>query len=120
MEGVRTFLIAFAPYIIASFIIDIFQSIRSAFSATWSIAYIQYAGPVAFMWMIAVMYSNNRQVKMAEKERIARQKEDELNKAIAARKVELEVLVAERTSELQRQKEELQHALDDLRTTQPQ
>jgi signal transduction histidine kinase len=53
-------------------------------------------------------------------ERIKRQKEDELNKAIAIRKVELEGLVAERTIELTNQKEELEHTLNELRSTQSQ
>jgi signal transduction histidine kinase len=70
--------------------------------------------------MFAILFSQNRQYKAAEKERIQRQHEDELNRAIAIRKVELEGLVAERTAELTNQKEELEHALEELRSTQSQ
>ena len=51
---------------------------------------------------------------------IKRQQEDELNRAIAIRKVELEELVAERTVELTEQKEELENTLHELRATQSQ
>ena len=70
--------------------------------------------------MGVILFTQNRLLKTAEKDRIKRKHEDELNKAIAIRKVELEVLVAERTAEITKQKEELQHALTDLRTTQTQ
>ncbi len=70
--------------------------------------------------MLAILFSHARQNKIAEKERIKREREDEINRAIAARKVELEGLVAERTAEITKQKEELEHALKDLRTTQDQ
>jgi two-component system NtrC family sensor kinase len=72
------------------------------------------------MWMVAILFSQNRQNKAAEKERIKRLQEDELNRAIAIRKVELEGLVAERTAELTQQKEELEEALTELRNTQSQ
>ncbi|HWR99797.1 MAG TPA: ATP-binding protein, partial [Prolixibacteraceae bacterium] len=52
--------------------------------------------------------------------RIKRQHEDELNRAIAIRKVELEELVNERTAELTKQKEELELTLEELRATQSQ
>ena len=78
------------------------------------------ATSLTYIWMAAILFSQNRQYKTAEKERIKRQQEDELNRAIAIRKVELEGLVAERTAELTEQKEELEHALHELRTTQSQ
>jgi two-component system, NtrC family, sensor kinase len=75
---------------------------------------------LSIIWLIAILFSQYRQNKAAEKERIKRQKEDEINRAIAIRKVELEGLVAERTAEITRQKEELEHTLQELRATQDQ
>jgi signal transduction histidine kinase len=72
------------------------------------------------MWLAAILFSQHRQNKAAEKERLQRQKEDEINRAIAIRKVELEGLVAERTEELLKQKDELEHTLSELRNSQTQ
>jgi signal transduction histidine kinase len=83
-------------------------------------SYFDTAIMLSVIWLAAILFSQQRQYKAAEKERILRQKEDEINRAIAARKVELEGLVAERTVELTTQKEELQSTLDELRTTQAQ
>jgi len=121
LDGMRGFLIAFAPAVIANAVIDLLHGIITLFNlSTSSVKYIDLAGPLTFMWMLAIVYNNNRQAKMVEKERVERRKADELNRAIAVRKVELEDMVAERTKELLTQKEELQHALDDLRVTQAQ
>ena len=46
--------------------------------------------------------------------------EEERSKFMAAQKAELEILVAERTAELTNQKNELQQALTELRSTQTQ
>ncbi|MBD0278967.1 MAG: histidine kinase, partial [Flavisolibacter sp.] len=62
----------------------------------------------------------HRQQKALERERQMRLQEEEEHRLIAARKAELEHLVAERTSELTKQKEELEHALVELRATQDQ
>jgi signal transduction histidine kinase len=70
--------------------------------------------------LAAILFSQHRQNKAAEKERLQRQKEDEINRAIAIRKVELEGLVAERTEELLKQKDELEHTLSELRNSQTQ
>jgi signal transduction histidine kinase len=75
---------------------------------------------LSVIWLVAILFSQNRQNKAAEKERIKRQKEDEINRAIAIRKVELEGLVAERTAEITKQKEELENTLEELKATQAQ
>jgi two-component system, NtrC family, sensor kinase len=82
--------------------------------------YVGYAYPVAITWMIARLIISRKQRKAIEKERKIRLEEEKQNKIIAARKAELEVLVAERTAELTKQKEELEHALLDLKSTQSQ
>lgn len=118
-QSLRSFLGAFIPYILVVIVNDLTALISKDFYDT-SEAYFKSAISLSFIWMAAIWYSQNRQAKAAEKERIRRLHEDELNRAIAQRKVELEVLVAERTAEITKQKEELEMALTELRTTQSQ
>ena len=119
LKALRGFIMAFLPFVIVSLLSDVAQVITAGFFKT-NEEYFKNATALTFIWMIAILYSQNRQLKAAEKERIKRQHEDELNKAIAIRKVELEQLVAERTSELTEQKNELEHTLLELRLTQSQ
>ncbi len=115
----RMFVIAFLPYVIVTFLNDIVESVSLDFVKN-NESYFKNASTLTYIWVAAILYSQNRQSKAAEKERIKRLREDELNRAIAIRKVELEQLVTERTAELTKQKEELELALTDLRTTQTQ
>ncbi|MEO7524333.1 MAG: ATP-binding protein [Ferruginibacter sp.] len=115
----RMFIWAFLPFIIVTIIEHLVEFFAKDYFDKWE-NYIDTASLLTFMWMVAILFSQNRQSKIAEKERIKKMHEDELNKAIAIRKVELEGLVAARTSELSKQKDELQHALTELRTTQTQ
>ncbi len=119
LQPLRMFIFAFIPYVVVAFISDLTEIISSEFYKT-NESYFNSAGTLAIMWLLAIVYSQNRQSKAAEKERIKRQREDEINRAIAIRKVELEVLVSERTAELTKQKEELEFALEELRNTQSQ
>ncbi len=82
--------------------------------------YVGYAYPVAITWMIAMLIIAAKQRKAIEKERKIRLEEEEQNRIVAARKAELEILVAERTAEITQQKEELEHALLDLKSAQTQ
>ncbi|HXL57045.1 MAG TPA: ATP-binding protein [Chitinophagaceae bacterium] len=82
--------------------------------------YVGYAYPVAITWMIAMLIISRKQRKAIEKERKIRLEEEEQNRIVAARKAELEILVAERTAEITQQKEELEHALLDLKSAQTQ
>ena len=119
LRPLRMFLLAFVPYVVVSVIKDLTQVISKDFYNRWN-PYFETAIMLSVIWLIAIVYSQYRQNKAAEKERIKRQKEDEINRAIAIRKVELEELVTERTAELTQQKEELEHTLDELRSTQAQ
>jgi signal transduction histidine kinase len=115
----RMIIIAFVPFEIVTLMGDLAQVVSISFFKS-NEAYFGTARTLSFMWMGAIIFSQNRQAKAAEKERIKRLQEDELNRAIAIRKVELEGLVAERTVELTNQKEELEHTLEELRSTQSQ
>ncbi len=119
MRPLRMFLMAFLPYAAVTLIKDLTEVILKDFYNHWN-NYFDTAFMLSVIWLFAILYSQNRQNKAAEKERIKRQKEDEINRAIAIRKVELEGLVAERTAELTQQKDELEHTLDELRSTQAQ
>jgi signal transduction histidine kinase len=119
LRPMRMFLLAFVPFILVSLISDLTLVISEDLFNQWK-NYFDNASMLAIIWLVATLFNQYRQIKIAEKERIKRQKEDEINMAIARRKVELEELVAERTVELTRQKEELEQTLNELRTTQAQ
>jgi signal transduction histidine kinase len=72
------------------------------------------------LWLFAMWLINRRQAKALETERIKRRNEEEQNRMMAAMKVNLESEVKQRTAELTNQKEELQLALSELRSTQAQ
>ena len=119
MRPMRMFLVAFAPYVLVSVLKDLTAGIWKEFYNQQH-NYFESASMLAVIWLVAILFSQYRHIKSTEKERVKRQKEDEINRAIAVRKVELEELVAERTAELTKQKQELEHTLDELRTTQAQ
>jgi two-component system, NtrC family, sensor kinase len=119
MRPLRMYLMAFAPYVAVSILNDLTEVLAKNFHNRWE-SYFDNAIMLSVIWLMAILFSQYRQGKAAEKERIKRQQEDEINRAIAIRKVELEELVSERTQELTRQKEELQSTLDELRATQAQ
>ncbi len=119
MRSLRMFLMAFIPYVLVAFFSDLIQLILSSFYSRWE-NYFETAVMLSVIWLVAILFSHYRQSKAAEKERIKRQHEDEINRAIAIRKVELEGLVDERTAEITKQKEELEKALEELKATQGQ
>lgn len=119
LRSLRMFFAAFIPFVVVKVLIDLIQLISPDFIDSWD-SYFNNALTLTYIWLAAILYSQFRQRKASEKERIKRQQEDELNKAIAIRKVELEALVAERTAELTKQKDELENALQELRNTQAQ
>lgn len=119
LRSLRMFFMAFVPYVAVVLISNITKVVAKDFYESKD-SYFSTAIMLSVIWLAAILFSQQRQFKAAEKERIQRQKEDEINRAIAERKVELEVLVAERTAELTKQKEELENTLDELRATQEQ
>lgn len=119
MRPLRMFLMAFVPYVAVALINNLTAIIAKDFYDRMN-PYFDTAIMLSVIWLIAILFSQHRLNKAAEKERIQRQMEDEINRAIAIRKVELEGLVAERTAELTKQKEEIEHTLDELRSTQAQ
>jgi len=119
MQKQRMYLLAFAPYVVVSLLADLTRVIVTDFYIRWE-SYFGNAVMLSIIWLVAILFSQYRQNKATEKERIRRQKEDEINRAIAIRKVELEDLVTERTAEITKQKEELVQTLNELKATQAQ
>lgn len=118
-EGKKQVLYAWLPIIGIEIIKDLVELIFPAFYAKRA-DYFEIAGIFAFIWAIAMWVNNVKQAKKLAKEReLALEREREL--AITAKlKAELEVQVTERTAELLSQKEELEKALENLKSTQEQ
>ncbi|MEJ7741740.1 MAG: hypothetical protein WKF73_03825 [Nocardioidaceae bacterium] len=115
----RTVILAILPLVVLSLLDDIIKlADRNLYSTIKN--YLGLAFAVAVTWMIAMLVISNKQQKALLKEQERRRQEEEQARLMAARKDELEVLVAERTQELTQQKEELQQALVELKTTQNQ
>ncbi|MFN3997523.1 sensor histidine kinase [Algoriphagus sp.] len=82
--------------------------------------YLDAAGFFALIWAVTMWLNHRKQMKELEIERIFLKEQERQLKATAQQKSQLETLVAERTSEILKQKEELQDALDHLQSTQAQ
>ena len=115
----RTVLVAVLPIGVLFVVKDLVMALHSRWLDLLN-KFVDFAIAIAVTWMIAMLVVSHRQQKALLKERKAREEEDAQNRIIAARKAELEALVDERTAELTQQKEELQHALVDLKATQAQ
>lgn len=82
--------------------------------------YLDAASFFALIWAVTMWLNHRKQMKEIEIERIFLKEQERQLKATAEQKSQLEILVAERTSEILKQKEELQDALDHLQSTQVQ
>lgn len=74
----------------------------------------------AFFWMISMYITYRKQKKALEKERIKAEEREKELQITEALKAKLEMEVAERTSALRQQKEELEKTLADLKSAQAQ
>ncbi len=110
---------AITPYIVASLINETIKLISTDFYNHWG-DWLDASKTFAIIWGIGTWLVTRRQQKELVKAREKTREEEENNKVITAMKAELEVQVAERTSELTKQKEELEVALDELKSTQAQ
>ncbi|WP_428665635.1 ATP-binding protein [Runella sp.] len=73
-------------------------------------------------FILALVARNQQKTfdKALKEERTKREQEEEANRILELKKLDLETQVAERTAEILQQKEELQNALDNLKATQEQ
>ena len=116
---VKPILNAMLPLLAIKTISDIVEKLVPDFYQKYD-NYFDTAAAFGMLWLGAMVIINNQQRKALEKEK---QKVEEKEKEIQLTekiKATLEVQVQERTAELMKQKEELQHALDDLKAAQVQ
>jgi signal transduction histidine kinase len=104
-------------------VINFLEECISIFYKNFYIEYgdfVDAADTFALTWFVIILFIDNRQRKTIAKERlIALEKEKELQ-ITTKLKAELEIEVKERTTEILKQKEELQKIVDELKSTQTQ
>ncbi|HRH51125.1 MAG TPA: ATP-binding protein [Panacibacter sp.] len=115
----KPLIFAILPYIILSLVNDILQQASKEIYKSWS-NFLDAGIFFSIVWMVAMWIIGNKQKKALEKEKQIRLEEERQSKLTAMLKDQLEIQVAERTAELTQQKEELQHALTELKSTQAQ
>jgi two-component system NtrC family sensor kinase len=118
-DRMQTLIIAFLPILIINFIKDLLESIYLPVYQKIE-NYLDFAFVFALAWMIAMLIRSSKQNKVLKKEKQKTQAEEERNKFISAQKEKLELIVAERTAEITKQKDELMHAFTELKNTQSQ
>ncbi len=119
LERMRTIIIAVLPLIIISTIEDLLQIIYLPLYERID-SYLGFATVFSLAWMIAMLIRSGRQNKALKKERQKTLAEEERNIYISAQKDKLELIVAERTAEITKQKDELLNAFTELKNTQSQ
>lgn len=117
VDKIRAVLYAIAPFIILSLFSDISELASLEKYTTWK-NLLDVALIFSFLWMLVMWIIATRQNKALDKEKRKAKEEEVQKELMESMKDQLEVQVAERTSELTRQKEELQHALEELKSTQ--
>jgi two-component system, NtrC family, sensor kinase len=115
----RPVAIAFLPLAGVAIISDVMEVVAHKFYLHIS-GYLDIAFSIAFTWMVAMLVRSRKQQKALDLERKKTLEEEARNKFMTAQKAQLESLVAERTAELTNQKNELEHALTDLKSAQTQ
>ena len=111
----RTLLLAIAPYAILVCASDILEHIAPSLSDA-----LESLRVFALIWLIAFAIVARNQKNALLKQQQEHELELEKRLAIEAKKNELEYLVAERTAEITRQKEALEHTVEELKATQNQ
>ncbi len=116
---VRQFMYAILPFMVIALLSDLIERTNSTFYKEWE-DYFDTGIIFSMVWLIAMWIIVSRQKKALEKERLKREQEEKENAITVRLKAELELQVVERTAQLTQQKEELQHALAELKATQTQ
>jgi two-component system, NtrC family, sensor kinase len=119
LAGAKQTLFAIAPYIILSLFSDVAKLINADKFSAWK-GFIGIATVFSVIWMVTMWIIINKQNKALQKEQVKAQREEQQRKHVVSLKDQLEIQVAERTAELTKQKEELEHALTELKSTQTQ
>ena len=114
LERMKTIIIAVLPLIIINTIEDLVKIIYLPLYEGID-DYLNFAIVFSIAWMIAMLIRSNKQNKALKKARQKTLAEEERNKFISAQKEKLELIVAERTAEITKQKDELLHAFTELK-----
>ncbi len=115
----KSLIYAVLPYVGVSVVRALVRLISKSFYDSWDELF-DTASIFAVIWMVAMWFITRKQRNTLEKERLrSLQKEKEYHITESLR-AQLEVQVAERTSALTQQKEQLQQTLDELKATQAQ
>ncbi|MBU0696733.1 MAG: histidine kinase, partial [Bacteroidetes bacterium] len=115
----RTIIYSVIPLIFIEFISELVKLINNGLYKEYD-SYFSNASSFAIIWIFAMLFMHNRQKKARKKDELQRQIEEEHKRALELKKMQLENQVEERTAELTKQKEELEEALAELKTTQTQ
>ncbi len=115
----RAYIHAWWPFIGVSIISDTTEFLFPDFYER-SKGLFDTANTFAAIWLVAMMIITNKQRKALNNVRLQAEEEEKKKRMMESLKGELEIQVAQRTSELTIQKNELQHALEELQATQVQ
>jgi len=115
----RGFMYSMLPYMAISLVSDIVRLANTGFYRAHDDIF-ESAELFGLLWFGAMWFVNRSQRRALEKERQKREAEEARSRVMAEMKVSLEAEVAQRTSELLKQKEELETTLEELRRTQDQ
>ncbi|HSN61076.1 MAG TPA: ATP-binding protein, partial [Ferruginibacter sp.] len=107
------------PLILVSWVESLILLFFNDLNSAWNTIFF-VAGFFAFVWLIAMTIINNKQQKALEIQRLKTEAIERENNITASLKAALEVQVSERTAALTLQTEELQKALEDLKSAQSQ
>ncbi len=116
---IRTLINAVLPFALISFFGDLFKSL-TAETYKQIDSYVSVATVFSVVWMVAMLFVSRKQQKALRLEHEKTRQQEEQRKWVEAKKEELEKIVAERTSELRHQKEQVENALAELKATQTQ
>lgn len=116
LTPVRSTAQSILPFVWVSMVSDLFEQIFPKFYNKYE-EFFQIAIAFGFIFCFVIWFYARKQQKVLAQEREDRMREEKLAQE---QKQSLEYLVAERTQELTRQKEELQKAIEELRATQNQ
>jgi signal transduction histidine kinase len=113
------FVTASVPYILVSLLVYFIKAIDPSLYTNWE-TWLEAATSFSVIWGFGTWLTNRRQRNELAKAREKAINEEKNNRIMAEMKSQLEVQVAQRTSELTKQKEELEHALIELKSTHSQ
>ncbi|WP_353719647.1 histidine kinase [Dyadobacter sp. 676] len=115
-KPIRTTIQSIVPFVGVSMLSDFFELVFPKFHATYEDV---FGMAILFAWIFCfvIWFYARKQQKILMQERRDRLRDEEIARE---QKQSLEYLVAERTRELTRQKEELQKAIEELKATQNQ